>query len=65
MGFFSDLKGDLNWQAMQRLGIRQVSSDNRMQCCEMCRNFESANESCRVFNVTVNKGGWTCPRFDR
>ena len=63
MGFFSDIKGQLNWQAMQRIGIRQVNSNDRMTCCEMCRSFESSNESCRVHKVVVNKNSWVCNNF--
>lgn len=65
MGFWSDLKGDMNWNAMQRLGIRLVDSSNRMESCDMCRHFRSENESCSVHRVTVNKNGWTCGNFSR
>ena len=65
MGFWSDLKGDMNWNAMQRLSIRKVPDNDRMRCCEMCRHFESSNESCRVHHVVVNKAWWVCGNFDR
>jgi len=65
MGFFSDLKGQLNWQNMQRIGIKQVTSENRMESCDMCRNFVDSNESCRLHQVVVNKNWWTCNNFQR
>jgi hypothetical protein len=64
MGFFSDIKDDLNWQRMQRMGIRQVTSENRMESCDMCRHFRSGNESCGLHGVVVNKTWWTCGSFD-
>lgn len=65
MGFFSDIKGEWNWNNMQRLGIRQVTSANRMESCDMCRHFRAENESCGVHRVVVNKNGWTCGNFGR
>lgn len=63
MGFFSDIKDQMNWQAMERRGIYKVNSDTRMQSCDMCRSFEQSNESCRLHGVVVNKTWWTCNNF--
>lgn len=63
MGFFSDMKDQMNWQRMERLGIRKVDSSNRMESCDMCRHFRSGNESCAIHGVVVNKTCWTCHRF--
>lgn len=63
MGFFSEIKDHMNWNAMQRLGIRQTQ--DRMQCCEMCSHFRDSNESCSVFNVVVNKAWWICGNYSR
>lgn len=65
MGFFSDMKDQMNWQRMERLGIRKVGSDNRMESCDMCQYFRSGNESCGLHGVTVNKTWWTCHNFTR
>jgi hypothetical protein len=63
MGFFSDIKDDMDWNAMRRLGIRLT--ENRMECCEMCQHFEYSNESCTAHNVIVNKSGWICGHYGR
>lgn len=63
MGFFSDMKDQMNWNAMQRMGIQKVDSNNRMQSCDMCKNFRSSNESCSLHQVVVNKTWWTCGNF--
>ena len=61
MGFFSDLKGEMNWQRMQRIGIRQAQ--NWQESCDMCKHIKRDNESCYVHGVVVNKQHWTCNRF--
>ena len=41
MGFFSDLKDDMNWQAMERKGIRKVRKKDKISNNSFHLRFEN------------------------